>query len=186
MEPDGRVSDGQVALRPMRADDWEAIHSFAGLQEVYRYQAWEANTAEQTREYVADAAAAFEDPAQTRFYLSAVHPREHIVGLAQVTIHSAEWRCAEIGYTVHPDHWGRGFGTMIAHLVVDYAFRELGMHRVQATCDPRNVASAGILRKVGMTHEGTLRHTMRLRDGWRDSHMFSLLEDEWRRRGDDR
>jgi [ribosomal protein S5]-alanine N-acetyltransferase len=30
-----------------------------------------------------------------------------------------------------------------------------------------------------MTHEGTLRHTMRLRDGWRDLHVFSVLEDEW-------
>lgn len=180
MEPDGRVPNGEVALRPMRADDWEAIHSFAGLQEVYRYQAWEANTAEQTRGYVAEAAAAYEDPSQTRFYLSALGRDAYIVGLAQVIIHSVDWRCAEIGYTVHPDHWGCGYGTAIARLVVDYAFRELDMHRVQATCDPRNVASARILRKVGMTHEGTLRHTMQLRDGWRDSHMFSVLEDEWR------
>lgn len=177
-----RAQDGQVTLRPMRADDWAAIHSFAGLQEVYRYQAWEANTAEQTRKYVAEAAAAYDDPSQTRFYLSAARPDQHIVGLAQITIHSSEWRCAEIGYTVHPDHWRRGYGTRIACLALDYAFGELGMHRVEATCDPRNTASTRILGKIGMTHEGTLRHTMRLRDGWRDSHMFSVLEDEWRSR----
>lgn len=163
----------------MRADDWQEIHSFAGLQEVYRYQAWEANTPEQTRQYVAEAAAAYEVPAQTRFFLSATLSDSHIVGLAQITVQSSTWRCAEIGYTVHPAHWRRGYGTEIAGLAVDYAFGELGMHRVEATCDPRNVASVRILRKIGMTHEGTLRDTMRLRDGWRDSHVFSVLEDEW-------
>jgi [ribosomal protein S5]-alanine N-acetyltransferase len=182
MGPGDRAQDGQVALRPMRADDWEAIHAFAGRPEVYLYQAWEPNTAEQTRDYVAEAAAAYGDPSQTQFYLSAARPDEHIIGLAQVTIHSSAWRCAEIGYQVHPDHWGRGYGTRIAWLAVDYAFGELGMHRVEATCDPRNTGSVRILGKVGMTHEGTLRHTMRLRDGWRDSHMFSVLEDEWRSR----
>jgi ribosomal-protein-alanine N-acetyltransferase len=181
MEPGDRVDDGQLRLRPMRVDDWEAIHSFAGLHEVYRYQAWEPNTAEQTRDYVTEAAAAYEDPSQTRFYLSATRPDERIVGLGQVTVHSRTWRCAEIGYTVHPEHWGRGYGTQIARLAVDFAFGELGMHRVEATCDPRNTASVRILRRIGMTHEGTLRHTMELRDGWRDSHVFSVLEDEWSR-----
>lgn len=177
-----RAAPGTVSLRPMRAEDWEEIHSFAGLAEVYRYQAWEPNTAEQTRDYVAEAAASYDDPGQTRFFLSATLPDSHIVGLGQVTVHSSTWRCAEIGYTVHPAHWCRGYGTEIAVLAVDYAFAELGMHRVEATCDPRNTASVRILRRIGMTHEGTLRHTMRLRDGWRDSHMFSLLEDEWKSR----
>ena len=38
-----------ASLRAMRADDWEAIHSVAKLAVVYRYQAWEPNTADQTR-----------------------------------------------------------------------------------------------------------------------------------------
>jgi RimJ/RimL family protein N-acetyltransferase len=45
-----------------------------------------------------------------------------------------------------------------------------------ATCDPRNVASARVLEKVGMTYEGRMRHTLLLRDGWRDSDVYSILE----------
>jgi len=37
-------------------------------------------------------------------------------------------------------------------------------------------------RPLGMTYEGKLRHTMLIRDGWRDSELFSILEDEWRAR----
>ena len=180
--PAGVSRADRLALRAMRADDWEAIHSFAKLAVVYRYQPWEPNTAEQTRGYVAAAAAQYDEESQTRFYRTAHRPDGHIVGLAEINIRSSRWRRAEIGYTVHPDHWRRGYGTQIAVLAIDFAFTELGMHRVEATCDPRNAGSVKILRAVGMTHEGTLRHTMELQDGWRDSHIFGVLDDEWTRR----
>jgi RimJ/RimL family protein N-acetyltransferase len=37
-----------------------------------------------------------------------------------------------------------------------------------------------VLAKLGMTYEGHLRHTAWIRDGWRDSLTFSILEEEWR------
>ena len=178
---DGRRHD-DVSLRAMRADDWEAIHSFARLAVVYRYQPWEPNTVDQTRAYVAAAAAAYAEESQSRFYRSALRSDGLIVGLAEVNIRSSRWRCAEIGYTVHPEYWRRGYGTQIAGLAIEFAFTDLRMHRVEATCDPRNIWSTRILENVGMTHEGTLRHTMELPDGWRDSHMFSILDEEWRSR----
>jgi [ribosomal protein S5]-alanine N-acetyltransferase len=77
--------------------------------------------------------------------------------------------------------------TLLAQLrdtgrVVGWGFAELGLHRVFGTCDPRNVASARVLRKLGMTHEGHMRHTALIRDGWRDSDLYALLEHEWRAR----
>jgi ribosomal-protein-alanine N-acetyltransferase len=56
----------------------------------------------------------------------------------------------------------------------------MDLHRVMATCDPRNLASTAVLTKVGMTFEGRLRHTMEIRDAWRDPSIFSILADEWR------
>ncbi|MFF4050393.1 GNAT family N-acetyltransferase [Streptomyces chartreusis] len=56
----------------------------------------------------------------------------------------------------------------------------MGLHRIFATCDPRNLGSARVLTKLGMTYEGRLRHTAWIRDGWRDSLTFSILEEEWR------
>ena len=53
------------------------------------------------------------------------------------------------------------------------------MERVQGTCDPRNLASAAVLRRAGLVFEGTLRHTIELRDEWRDSAMHSILRGEW-------
>lgn len=69
----------------------------------------------------------------------------------------------------------RSGGELLRH-----GFERLGLHRIFATCDPRNVASARVLSKLGMTWEGRHRHTALIRDGWRDSEMFGVLEDEWR------
>ena len=59
------------------------------------------------------------------------------------------------------------------------SFTELGLHRVFATCDPRNVASGRVLRRLGMTHEGRLREALLIRDGWRDSDVYGILAHEW-------
>ena len=74
---------------------------------------------------------------------------------------------------------GAGVGTAIARALLGVAFESMNLHRVMATCDPRNLASAAVLQKVGMTFEGQLRHTMQIRDGWRDSSVFSVLANEW-------
>jgi len=50
---------------------------------------------------------------------------------------------------------------------------------VAATCDPRNEASAVVLAKIGMIYEGRLRHSIRIRDGWRDSDIYGILASEW-------
>lgn len=71
-------------------------------------------------------------------------------------------------------------GTAIGAALLRIGFAERGLHRIAATCDPRNAGSAAVLRRLGMAYEGRLRHTTLLRDGWRDSETFSILEEEWR------
>ncbi|WTE08870.1 GNAT family N-acetyltransferase [Streptomyces uncialis] len=75
---------------------------------------------------------------------------------------------------------GPRVGTAIGGELLRRGFGLTGLHRIHATCDPRNVASARVLSKLGMTHVGRLRHTARLRDGWGDSDVFSILDQECR------
>lgn len=50
-----------------------------------------------------------------------------------------------------------------------YQVCRLGLHRVFGTCGPRNLVSARVLGRLGMTWEGRHRHTALIWDGWRDS-----------------
>jgi RimJ/RimL family protein N-acetyltransferase len=121
---------------------------------------------------------------RTRFFWLAEHDSHGVIGAGELRVRSRPHRQGEISYIVHPDHWGHGYATRIANRLLELAFREHTLHRVFATCDSRNVASAAVLRKIGMTYEGRMRHALLLRDGWRDSEIFSILDSEWTHRAE--
>jgi ribosomal-protein-alanine N-acetyltransferase len=73
----------------------------------------------------------------------------------------------------------QGYATETAQRLLRFGFATLGLHRIIGQCDPRNTASARVLERIGMRYEGHLRDTMLIRDGWRDSLIYSLLEQEW-------
>lgn len=102
-----------------------------------------------------------------------------VVGTGELHVRSHKQRQGEISYVVHPRVWGQGIGTEIGRHLLARGFDELGLHRISATCDPRNLGSSRVLSKIGTTREGHLRHTSLLRDGRRDSLLFSCLEEEW-------
>ena len=56
---------------------------------------------------------------------------------------------ATIGYSLLPAYWGRGFGTEMATLLVEFATRTLGAREVRATTLEDNTASMRVLQKVG-------------------------------------
>ena len=171
-----------VTLRRLEAEDWKAVHAWSGLLEFCRYQAWGPDTEEESRAYTLTADLAWSQSPQRRYpYLVCAADGEPI-GTGEVLVRQPGHRNGEISYGLHPERWGRGYGTAIGRELLRIGFEELGLHRICGTCDPRNLGSAQVLRKLGMTYEGRLRHTMLIRDGWRDSEMFSILEEEWRAR----
>lgn len=66
---------------------------------------------------------------------------------------------------VHTDWWGRGIASEVAFLLCAFGFDRLQLERIEGTCDLRNRASAAVLGKLGMIYEGTVRRTVRIKDG---------------------
>jgi RimJ/RimL family protein N-acetyltransferase len=85
----------------------------------------------------------------------------------------------EIGYWIHMDYINQGLVTESTAALIRVAFELLRIHRVEIHCDPGNLASAAIPRKLGFTHEGTLRAKTPFLDHWRDSMIWGLLEGEY-------
>jgi RimJ/RimL family protein N-acetyltransferase len=86
----------------------------------------------------------------------------------------------EIGYWIHVDHIGQGYATETSAALTKVAFEIDGMDRIEIHCDPANAASAAIPRKLGYTHEATLRR----RDHWddgkvEDSMIWTLFADDF-------
>ncbi|ATB46161.1 GNAT family N-acetyltransferase [Corallococcus macrosporus] len=85
----------------------------------------------------------------------------------------------EIGYWIASEHIGQGLATEVAAALTRVAFELEGLRRVEIHCDPLNVRSAAVPRKLGFTHEGTLRQRLRSPDGgWRDTMLWTLLAED--------
>ena len=147
------------------------MHDWARLPESCRYQAWGPNSYEQSHAFVAAAVAAAPDRRELAFVVDGAG-----IGTGSLALRGAH--AAEIAYGGHPRRWGQGIATAAARELLRLGFAEHARHRIYATTDPRNVASAAVLRKIGMQYEGRMRGTVLIRDGWRDSDLYARLADD--------
>ncbi len=74
--------------------------------------------------------------------------------------------------------WGKGYASEAADLVIKFGFEELGLHKISATCEPLNFASAKVLQKAGLRIEGYLHKHFFIKGQWRDSLLFGCVREE--------
>lgn len=102
------------------------------------------------------------------------------------SVHHIDWtnQRAEVGYILLRSHGRRGLMHEAMTAAVEYAFDRLSLRRLEADIDPRNVASARTLERLGFLHEGTLRARWLVDGEVSDSAFYGLLRDDWRRTAD--
>jgi len=90
------------------------------------------------------------------------------------------YRAMEVsGFSV-PSERGKGYGTEVVQLLVDYLFLSKDISRIQATTNVRNKASQRILEKAGFRIEGTMRKFQFVKGAWTDYYLHSILREEWK------
>lgn len=80
--------------------------------------------------------------------------REENVAIGTCGLHSInrERGCAELGYEISREYWGKGILSEVFPVLLGDAFEELELHRLTARVSPRNVASVALLKKFGFRH----------------------------------
>ena len=101
-------------------------------------------------------------------------------GLGLSNVRRGVAQMGTLGYWAGKPYARRGYISAATRLVLDFAFGQLGLHRVEAACLPTNEASRGLLEKVGFTHEGYARGYLRIDGAWRDHVLYAVLREEWR------
>ncbi|UFJ41078.1 GNAT family N-acetyltransferase [Brevibacillus humidisoli] len=104
---------------------------------------------------------------------------EQVIGeviLTEVMRHNLQscW----IGYVLDQAHGGKGYMTEAVKLVVDYAFKELDLHRIEAGVMPHNIPSMQVLLKAGFHKEGIARKNVKINNRWEDHQTLAIVREE--------
>lgn len=103
-----------------------------------------------------------------------------IIGACTLWNFDPNFRCAEIGYELHPKYGRQGIMSEAISSVLAFGFTDLGLHRIEANPLAENIASRNLLLKLGFKQEGVLRQRHFFRGRYEDQLYFGLLRDEWK------
>lgn len=138
----------RLFLRPIRPGDENAIHEYAGDKTITMMMFLPNDTFEETKEFVKNAVDDWqkEEPKDLEF---AVEYQGKLIGGVDLTFYE-DRKCAEIGYILHKDYRGRGFGTEASTGLKEIAFTKLGLEKIVAHCDVNNKASLRTMQNIGL------------------------------------
>jgi ribosomal-protein-alanine N-acetyltransferase len=171
----------RLSLRQLtEADAQQLFHVFSDPQ-VMRY--WSRGVLTRLQEAEEMLAAIERGWREDAFYQWGVVPAGagSVIGTATLFRIEREHRRAELGFAIGSAWWRRGFGTAVVSLLVEHAFGPMGLSRLEADVDPRNLASLRVLERFGFRREGLLRERYRVAGETQDSVILGLLQGQWRR-----
>lgn len=113
------------------------------------------------------------------FAIETVDDPQILVGHIQLFGARTKDRCATIGIALDREHIGLGYGSDAMRVIVAYAFREMGLHRIQLAVAPYNPAGIRAYEKAGFVEEGRRRAAVWHDGRWYDEVMMSVIDSEW-------
>lgn len=171
----------RLILRQSISSDAEAAYQRRRLPEVARYQDWELPYTREQAVQRMTALEAMDGPADGEEWSLTVvagNEPEQVLGDLYVGV---KWggRSAEIGYTFHPDHWGRGYATEATQAIIEWLFTEFGVTRIEASLHPDNHPSARLLEACGLLFEGLTRQSHWRGDECSDAMFYGMTRADW-------
>lgn len=172
--------DNEIQLKLITQNDGEEIFAFVDRSRSYlrEWLGWIDNTktVEDTRAF---AAYNLERFAKREGLDTAIYYKGQFVG--KVAINTINWslKKCEIGYFLDEKFQGEGIMTRAVKGIIDIAFHEYKLEKVEIRAAVENKKSRHIAERLGFMLEGTIRNAEWLYDHYVDHAVYGLLANEW-------
>lgn len=171
-----------VVLRDFTDADIDDIFAIVGDDRVTRWMSFDSRSHTEAQQMLNGIRKRAQNEPRTEYYLAVTrHDDNRVIGFARLV--ESGVRAGKLGYSIHADYQGFGYATDAARIIINFGFDVLHLHRITAAIGPDNAASVAVVKRLGFTHEGRLRDHVFTNGAWRDSLLFSILEDERPARG---
>lgn len=165
------LENPSIEIRPFHFDDLSAVHDYMSEASAVYFVENEPLDITQTRGFLASHIGE-----QVKAYAVICKSTKTLVGHIEFFPWFGE-HTYEIGWVINPLFQRKGFAYQAANLVLEFAFNELNLHRVVATCQPENPASFRLMEKLGMIREGHSRQCIPKANGvWWDEYFYAILK----------
>jgi ribosomal-protein-alanine N-acetyltransferase len=165
----------RLLLRPLREADASELFSIFSDPRVMRYwssPAWDS--IDVAREKISCDLKAMATGEYLQLGIERLEDAQ-LLGKCALFNFVAQSKRADVGYGIACDSWGHGVMQEALRALLGFGFSELGLNRVEADIDPRNLRSAKLLERLGFKQEGYLRERWIVGEEVSDSAVFGLL-----------
>jgi RimJ/RimL family protein N-acetyltransferase len=181
---DIKLETQRLLLRPLKEEDEENIYQYVKDYDIAR---WTINIPhpyprEGAIEFIKQARGLMEEGLAYELAIL-LKPEMKIVGVVSFVRINKAHRNAELGYWVGKPYWNNGIATEAAIRILEFGFEDLGLQRIFAKCFFDNLPSKRIMEKIDMEYEGKFRHEIFKEDRFIDITYYSILKEDWKRRG---
>jgi RimJ/RimL family protein N-acetyltransferase len=169
----------RLRLRQLHAADVPALFAVFSDHEVMRYWSHAPfRTIEQAEWYLRDIDAGRVNGTHYQWGI-ALLDSDAVIGTTTLFSLDRKNRRAEIGYALLSRQWKMGYASEALGQLIAYAFDHLGINRLEADIDPRNIASCRLVEKIGFKYEGELRERWYVEGEVQHSAIYGLLAREF-------
>lgn len=171
----------RLKLRGLTGTDLADLFAYRSLESTCRYIPPEPMTLAELRERLENRWATRSLADEGEGLLIGVEHTTSSVVIGDISLHltSVNDRNGEIGWVLNPEYSGQGFATEAAHGVLHMAFDELGVRRMVARIDARNLSSLRLAERLGMRREAYLVENELFKGELTDEVDYALLSREW-------
>lgn len=174
------LENDRVKLSLLDLSHTERLISIANDPDLLQYSPSEVHNPQLLRAYILEALNDFYKGTSIPFIIFDKYYQSY-AGSTRFGMIDRENKALHIGWTwLGREFRGTGLNDNVKFLMLEYAFEEMLMHKVEFRIDERNLRSRNAIEKIGAVLEGILREDIVLSDGYRrNSCCYGILKDEW-------
>jgi ribosomal-protein-alanine N-acetyltransferase len=167
----------RLLLRRISEDDAPDIFVLRSDEDVLRYVGKEpAKTIEDAEKFIRTVDEGLHSTNAVMWGIALKNDLARLIGtICLWNIQKENYR-AEIGYVLHPEFWRKGIMKEAIQQVIEYGFKKMGLHSIEARIHADNKASAAILEATGFLKEGLLKEEFCFRGKFSDTVIYSQLQ----------
>ncbi|NLM21557.1 MAG: GNAT family N-acetyltransferase [Peptococcaceae bacterium] len=172
----------RLILRKLTLQDADDIFAYGSDPEVSRFMTWETHKSiEEARSFINIILDKYEKDEAGEWGI-VLKSTGKLIGSVGIPRYDLKNKSAEIGYVLSRKYWGQGIMPEAVSRVLQFAFEEMGLNRIESCHSLPNEKSGRVMQKVGMSFEGVIREKIFAKNKYWDVKQYAILRSDWQKR----